>query len=244
MYTGLNAMSKPKFDVEILDESLTAGSVDWTTKGAVTPVKNQEQCGSCWAFSTTGSLEGANFIKNGQLVSLSEQELVSCAGSFGNQGCNGGLMDDAFKFVEKNGLDKESTYGYTQKTGKCNTAKEKLADGIKPGAVTSFKDVKPNNEKQLAAAVTKGPVSVAIEADQSGFQFYKSGVFSGKCGTNLDHGVLAVGYGTSGGKAYWKVKNSWGSTWGDKGYIMLAKDISSKSGQCGIAKQPSYPIFG
>jgi len=245
MYTGLNApMTKSTLDVEILDESATASSIDWTTKGAVTPVKNQGQCGSCWAFSTTGSLEGANFIKNGNLVSLSEQELVSCAGSFGNQGCNGGLMDDGFKFVEKNGLDKEGSYGYTGQTGKCNQAKEKKADGIKSGAVTSFKDVQSNSESQLAAAVTQGPVSVAIEADQSGFQFYKSGVFSGTCGTNLDHGVLAVGFGTAGGKAYWKVKNSWGSSWGDKGYIQLAKDISSKSGQCGIAKQASYPIFG
>jgi len=153
-------------------------------------------------------------------------------------------MDDGFKFMEKNGLDKEGSYGYTGQTGKCNQAKEKKADGIKSGAVTSFKDVQSNSESQLAAAVTQGPVSVAIEADQSGFQFYKSGVFSGTCGTNLDHGVLAVGFGTAGGKAYWKVKNSWGSSWGDKGYIQLAKDISSKSGQCGIAKQASYPIFG
>jgi len=243
MYTGLNALSKPKFVVEHLDESETVNSIDWSAKGAVTPVKNQGQCGSCWAFSTTGSLEGGNFIKSGKLVSLSEQELVSCAGSFGNQGCNGGLMDDGFKFVEKNGLDKEATYGYGGKTGKCDQSKVKIADGIKPGAVKSFKDVKPNSETQLAAAVTKAPVSVAIEADQSGFQFYKSGVFSGNCGTNLDHGVLAVGFGSVGGKAYWKVKNSWGSTWGDSGYILLAKDVKSKSGQCGIAKQPSYPVF-
>jgi C1A family cysteine protease len=242
-FLGLNALSKPKFETVVLDESATASSVDWTTKGAVTPVKNQAQCGSCWAFSTTGSLEGGNFIKTGKLVSLSEQQLVSCAGSFGNQGCNGGLMDDGFKYVEKNGLDKESTYGYKAQTGTCNKQKAALHDGIAPGAVKSFKDVTANSESQLAAAVTKAPVSVAIEADQSGFQFYKSGVFSGICGTQLDHGVLAVGFGTDSGKAYWKVKNSWGSSWGDNGYIKMAKDISSKHGQCGIAMQASYPVF-
>jgi KDEL-tailed cysteine endopeptidase len=242
-FLGLNALSKPKFETVHLDESATASSIDWTTKGAVTPVKNQAQCGSCWAFSTTGSLEGANFIKNGKLLSFSEQELVDCAGSFGNQGCNGGLMDDGFKFVEAKGIALESSYAYTQTTGTCKTAKENAADGLKPGAVASFKDVQSNSETQLAAAVTKGPVSVAIEADQSGFQFYKSGVFSGTCGTQLDHGVLAVGFGTAGGKNYWKVKNSWGSTWGNNGYIQLAKDISSSSGQCGIAMQPSYPVM-
>jgi hypothetical protein len=242
-YLGLNALAKPKFETVVLDESATADSIDWTTKGAVTPVKNQQQCGSCWAFSTTGSIEGANFIKNGNLVSLSEQELVDCAGSYGNQGCNGGLMDDGFKYVEAKGLEKESSYAYTAKTGTCDTSKQSAADGIKAGVVSSFKDVTPNSESQLAAAVTLGPVSVAIEADQSGFQFYKSGVFSGTCGTQLDHGVLAVGFGTDSGKAYWKVKNSWGSSWGDNGYIKMAKDISSKHGQCGIAMQASYPVF-
>merc|ERR1712078_767515 len=109
------------------------------------------------------------------------------------------------------------------------------------GKVTGYKDVQASNEAQLQAAVAQQPVSVAIEADQSGFQFYKSGVFSGTCGTKLDHGVLVVGYGSDGGKAYWKVKNSWGGTWGSQGYIMLARNIASSKGQCGIAMQPSYP---
>merc|ERR1719181_2053374 len=238
----------------ILKSSDNPGSVDWTTKGAVTPVKNQGQCGSCWAFSTTGSTEGANFLKTGKLESFSEQELVDCAQSFGNQGCNGGLMDDGFKYIESKGDVLETTYPYTGKTGKCSSSKTSHPD-VK---VTGFKDVAEKNEAQLMAAVQKQPVSVAIEADQSGFQFYKTGVFSGTCGTKLDHGVLAVGYGTDGGKKYWKVKNSWAATWGDKGYIRMVRKGSNATatgrkllgggggggagGQCGILMQPSSPV--
>merc|ERR1712070_990076 len=178
----------------------------------------------------------------GKLISLSEQELVDCAGTWGNQGCNGGLMDDGFKYIEAKGDSLESTYAYTGKTGTCSTSKQ-AQTAVAKGEMTTFNDVKSLDEAQLAAAVAQGPVSVAIEADQSGFQFYKSGVFSGTCGTNLDHGVLAVGYGTDGGKDYWKVKNSWGTTWGQEGYILMAK-TSSGAGQCGIAAQASYPVIG
>merc|ERR1712159_727084 len=240
----------------ILDESNLADSVDWVAKGAVTPVKNQGQCGSCWASSTTGSTEGAYLIATGKLLSFSEQELVDCAGSYGNQGCSGGLMDDGFKYLQAKGDELEASYSYTGKTGTCNTAKQSSADGFKPGVVTGLKDVTSNDEAQMEAAVAKGPVSVAIEADQSGFQFYKSGVFSGTCGDKLDHGVLVVGYGTDSGKDYWTVKNSWGTSWGLQGYIRLAKGKSTnttgrtllggggggKSGQCGLLKQPSYPV--
>merc|ERR1711966_450535 len=234
---GYNALQKPKFVETVLETTDLADSVDWTTKNAVTPVKNQGQCGSCWAFSTTGSVEGANAIATGKLQSFSEQELVSCAGSFGNQGCNGGLMDDGFKYIQSKGDVLETSYPYDGKTGTCIASK--TSNPVVK--VTGYTDVPQNNEAQLMAAVEKQPVFVAIEADQSGFQFYKSGVFSGTCGTKPDHGVLAVGYGMQGNQAYWKVKNSWGSTWGQAGYILLAKDISSKSGQCGIAMQPSYP---
>merc|ERR1711988_1871211 len=234
--TGYNAMMKPTLETVVLDETTAPASVDWTTKNAVTPVKNQGQCGSCWAFSTTGSTEGAYAIKTGKLASFSEQQLVSCAKSFGNQGCNGGLMDDGFKYIMAKGDSLESDYHYTGKTGTCQNSKIKTALKL-----SGFKDVPSKNEAQLMAAVAQQPVSVAIEADQSGFQFYKSGVFSGKCGTKLDHGVLTVGYGTQDGKAYWKVKNSWGTSWGQKGYILMARNISNKHGQCGIAMQPSYP---
>merc|ERR1719326_1601342 len=258
MLTYRADLKKPN-PTPILDESNLADSVDWVAKGAVTPVKNQGQCGSCWAFSTTGSTEGAYQIATGKLLSFSEQELVDCAGSYGNQGCNGGLMDDGFKYLQAKGDELEASYSYTGKTGTCNSAKQSAADGFKAGVVTGLKDVTSNDEAQMEAAVAKGPVSVAIEADQSGFQFYKSGVFSGTCGTNLDHGVLVVGYGTDSGKDYWKVKNSWGTTWGQQGYIMLARGKSNststgrkllgggggggKDGECGLLKQASYPTI-
>lgn len=215
-------------------------SVNWTAQGAVTPVKNQEQCGSCWSFSATGSMEGAWFLKNGSLVSLSEQQLVDCSTAQGNQGCNGGLMDYAFEYVVKNkGITTEAAYPYTA-TGP-NTC---VAKG-KPVAATlsGFKDVPVNSETALLTAIVQQPVSVAVEADQSVFQFYAGGVMDGACGTQLDHGVLAVGYGTLGGKDYYLVKNSWGADWGSQGYILLGRGAKfNPSGQCGIQMDPSYPV--
>merc|ERR1719267_540910 len=213
-------------------------SVDWTTKGAVTPVKNQGQCGSCWAFSTTGSLEGEFFLKNGNLQSFSEQQLVSCDDN-GDQGCNGGLMDNAFGWIKENGgLCSESSYPYTAQTGTCKSG----CTNVPNSAPSTHTDV-AKNEQALMTAVAQQPASIAIEADQSGFQFYSGGVFTGNCGTNLDHGVLAVGYGTESGSDYWKVKNSWGATWGDQGYIMLQRGKSQNGGQCGILLSASYPTL-
>merc|ERR1719399_1646242 len=184
-------------------------------------------------------MEGRHQIKSGKLVSLSEQQLVDCSRSQGNMGCNGGLMDYAFTYVKSNGgIDTEADYAYHAEDGQCKKSKESQH----AVSITGYKDVRPDSESQLAAAVAQGPVSVAIEADQTGFQFYHSGVFSGPCGTNLDHGVLAVGYGSEGGKDYWIVKNSWAETWGDKGYIMMARGSSGRKGLCGIAMQPSYPL--
>ena len=226
-------------EVAIQDEAAAADSVDWRQKNAVTPVKNQGQCGSCWAFSTTGSTEGIVAIKTGKLVSLSEQQLVDCSGSYGNQGCNGGLMDNGFKYIiAEGGLCSESAYPYKAADGSCQASK-----CTKVATISGYQDVPTKNEGQLKAAAANQPISVAIEADQLSFQFYSGGVFtSTSCGTKLDHGVLVVGYGAEGGKNYWIVKNSWGGSWGDQGYILIERGTGSGNpGLCGIALQPSYP---
>lgn len=209
---------------------------NWADKGAVTPVKNQGQCGSCWAFSTTGSLEGAHFVATKKLDSFSEQQLVDCSTSYGNHGCNGGLMDQAFWYVKDNGITLESTYPYKGVGGTCRyTAQDKA------WTVSDCTDVTPLKEQALVAAIAQQPVSVAIEADHLSFQLYKAGVYSGMCGTKLDHGVLAVGFGEENGKKYYRVKNSWGAGWGQKGYILIERNGDGK-GKCGIQEVSSFPI--
>lgn len=205
-----------------------------------------------WAFSTTGSIEGAYFLKTGTLKSFSEQQLVDCDKK-SDQGCDGGLMDNAFDFIKQNkGLCTEASYPYKGVDGTC---KKSCTDDSK-ATVKTHTDVDPT-ATALMSAITKQPVSVAIEADQSGFQFYKSGVFTAACGTTLDHGVLAVGYGTLGkknnstlvdgkqkkSKKFWKVKNSWGSSWGMNGFILLERGKKQAGGQCGILNSASYPTL-
>jgi len=208
-----------------------ASSLDWRTSGAVTPIKDQGQCGSCWAFSTTGSVEGANKIKSGNLVSVSEQQLVDCAGSSGNQGCNGGLMDDAFEYIIKNGgISSEAAYPYTGRDGKC---KSPLPPSV--ATVSKYTDVKKNDETGLMSAINIEPVSVAVDA--TSWQTYRSGVLTGLCGKQLDHGVLLVGYGTDAKNDYWLIKNSWGTSWGEQGYIRIVRGKN----QCGVAAAASYP---
>jgi len=225
---------------QIIDVNALPASVNWTEAGAVTPVKNQGQCGSCWAFSTTGSVESAHYQSKNECVSLSEQQLVDCSSAEGNQGCNGGLMDYGFQYIINNhGITSENNYPYTAQDETCNHQK---ASNIF-ATISKFADVPTNSETALMTAIAQQPVSVAIEADQDSFQLYSGGVMTKACGTNLDHGVLAVGYGTLGGQDYWLVKNSWGTDWGMNGYILLGRGAQyGASGQCGIQMDPSYPV--
>lgn len=211
--------------------------VDWRTQNAVTPVKNQGQCGSCWAFSATGSMESAWFLAGHTLVSLSEQQLVDCSRAYGNQGCNGGFYRQAYSYVIANkGITSEANYPYTAKDGACNKSKAVQYSA----SISSQVKVSANNPTALQAAVATKPTSVSVEADQSVWQNYKSGTITNNCGTNLDHDVMAVGYDTTGSTPFWIVKNSWGTSWGMSGYLQIA--ITSGAGVCGINMTPGYPI--
>ncbi|OQU83038.1 senescence-specific cysteine protease SAG39 [Sorghum bicolor] len=207
-------------------------AVDWRKKGAVTDVKNQQKCGCCWAFSAVAAIEGMHQINTGELVSLSEQQLVDCSTNGNNNGCGGGTMEDAFQYViGNNGIATEAAYPYTAMQGMCQNVQPAVA-------VRSYQQVPRDDEDALAAAVAGQPVSVAVDANN--FQFYKGGVMTAdSCGTNLNHAVTAVGYGTAeDGTPYWLLKNQWGSTWGEEGYLRLQRGV----GACGVAKDASYPV--
>lgn len=240
---------KSKASVYHFDPSIAIpDSIDWVELGAVTSVKDQGECGSCWTFSTVGALEGAYQIKYKDLVEFSEQQLVDCDNwrhGGRDHGCNGGKMEFSFDWVQSNGglctlSDYPYTSGDTHTSGKCQSSHCTSNANVSP---KDFYDIEVNSDLALMQILSFQPVSVAIEADQKDFQLYKSGVFTGICGTNLDHGVLAVGYGTSeDGIYYYKLKNSWGSSWGENGYIRIQRAVDQKEGQCGILSgPPSFP---
>jgi len=244
MLNGYKMSEEPRTNpIFVPKREFAPTKVDWRAKGFVTPVKNQGHCGSCWAFSATGSLEGQHFNKTKKLVSLSEQNLVDCATKEGNHGCLGGIMDKAFMYVKDNkGIDTEASYPYTAKNGACKFNATNVGANL-----TSWTDIKSGSEMDLALAVSQiGPISVAIDAGHKSFQMYKKGVYKEKecSSTHLDHGVLVVGYVQqmeADGKrsGHWIVKNSWGTSWGMKGYINMAKDHDN---MCGIATDASFPV--
>jgi len=206
-------------------------SVDWRSRNVVAPVRDQGQCGSCYAFSSISAIETAYAIKRGSLIYLSEQQLVDCSSSYGNGGCNGGLPDFVYKYIKDQGITTQSAYPYTAVDGNCRPFTKS------PVQVSSY--VTLSDEKGLLTATNIGSVVVLIEADQQSFQFYSGGVFdNAACGTTVDHGVVVVGYGTDSGKNYWTVRNSWGGSWGEQGYIRMVRDKN----MCAIGSGPNYPI--
>ncbi|KAL6894104.1 hypothetical protein ACP4OV_008202 [Aristida adscensionis] len=233
------AVAGSRFRYENVSLADAPQSMDWRTMGAVTGVKDQGECGCCWAFSAVAAVEGLSKIRTGRLVSLSEQELVDCDIYGNDQGCDGGLMDDAFQFIaRRGGLAAESAYPYRGEDGSCRSRGAAAAASIR-----GHEDVPPNNEGALMAAVAHQPVSVAINGGDYVFRFYDGGVLGGAgCDTELNHAITAVGYGTaSDGTGYWLMKNSWGTSWGEGGYVRIRRGVRGE-GVCGLAKLPSYPV--
>ncbi|KAJ4954933.1 hypothetical protein NE237_011716 [Protea cynaroides] len=239
--TGYRSLTgqRPSLNTEFRYNNVTdvPTSMDWREKGAVTPIKDQGSCGCCWAFTAVAAMEGITQLKTGNLISLSEQELVDCDNT--NKGCNGGNIDKAFQFIVQNrGLTTESNYPYEEVDGTCS--EEKAAEHA--AMITGYEDVPSSNEQELLTAVANQPVSVAIDGSGHPFKYYSSGIFTGECGTNLDHAVTLIGYGVNEkGIKYWLVKNSWGTSWGENGYMRIQRDVAAKEGLCGLAMEPSYP---
>ena len=212
----------------------TASSVDWRSKGAVNPVQNQGRCGSCWAFSSTAAIEGDHFIQTGDLLKLSEQNLVDC--DTHSNGCDGGLEVSAFKYVEKHAQESEHDYPYKGHDSRCRWTSRRGKVTVK-----SYNRVQPKSVPDLMAAVEIQPTCVAVDAEGAAFQSYNSGILnSTSCGNNLDHAVTAVGYGVEGGVKYLIVRNSWTASWGEHGYIRMSMEVTG-DGVCGVLDDASRP---
>ncbi|KAK9051653.1 hypothetical protein SSX86_028281 [Deinandra increscens subsp. villosa] len=225
-----------KFKYENISE--VPSSMDWREKGAVTEVKSQgPSCGSCWAFATIAAVEGITQLTTGKLISLSEQQLIDCNRNDATNGCKGGNKENSFDYIAKNGINTEEAYPYHEADETCIAYQE----SVKAATITGYEVVPPNNETALLNAVSQQPISVAIDANGDEFRFYSKGVFTGYCGTTLNHDVTIVGYGTQDGMDYWLVKNSWGNEWGVNGYMMIQRGVNATEGLCGIAMQASFP---
>jgi len=242
MYNGLvanNTASKNDAPVHVNSGKCNKQLVDWRKEGALTEVKDQANCGSCWAFSATASLEAYNYFKTGKLISLSEQNLMDCSRGYGNHACLGGLMTNAFAYVTDNkGIDTEESYPYQAFGWFCRYKEEN-----KGGTCNGYTEIPEGDEHSLQdAACAEGPVSVGIDADHDSFKHYKSGVYyEPECGNtkdDLDHGVTVIGFGAEDGKDYWLVRNSWGTDWGDNGHIKMSR---FRDNNCGISTMASYP---
>ncbi|XP_057501973.1 actinidain-like [Actinidia eriantha] len=240
-YLGFKSSLKSKVSNRYMPQvgEVLPDYVDWRTTGAVVDVKNQGLCSSCWAFATIATVESINQIITGDLISLSEQELVDCNRTPINEGCKGGFMDDAYEFIINNGgINTEENYPYIGQDDQCDEPK-KNENYV---TIDSYEQVPPNNEWAMKRAVAYQPVSVAIDAYCLGFRFYQSGIFTGgSCGTTLNHAVTIIGYGTENGRDYWIVKNSYGTQWGESGYGKVQRNVGGE-GRCGIASYPFYPV--
>jgi len=228
-----------KFGVKtLLDTSNNAATKDWRTEGAVNPIQDQGQCGSCWAFGSCASLEGAHFVASGELLKFAEQSLVDCAKfKWGNFGCGGGLETNAFNYWETNYAILEADYPYTASNGDCQYDNVPHTDVLTSG----WTDVTPGSSSQLVAAINQSVVSVGIEADQFVFQMYSSGIFNdSRCGTSIDHAVNLVGYGNENGQDYYILRNSWGTGWGEQGYMKIANN-GDGDGVCAVQNDAHYP---
>ena len=231
-------------------------NIDWRTKGVVSDIRTQSQCGSCYAFSAVSTLESAIAIKTGKLYDLSEQEIVSCSVKYGNLKCNGGYYNSVWNFVkDNNGICSESDYPYTSGNGDGGSCIKECTP-VSGTKVQSYVDVTSNSDTAMMTALTVGPISIAIEADQKSFQLYNSGIYSDYEGCNansktngidtqpnIDHAVVLVGYGSENGQDYYILRNSWDTSWGENGYMRIIRGSKyGPYGVCGVLYDPMYPV--